>query len=367
MFQRLVDLYNNVPYSQALNGGTVNYPAYDDAKTVYTSLVKQLDSAVALINGAPSGADNPGTYDVMFGGTMSNWVKFANTVKLKILLNLTQTSDGPAFAKSELSALTPASFLGAGVDATINPGFSNAAVNQQNPLWQNVGFATNGTSPTGGNSFNRANSYAVTFYTNTNDPRLSRFYALNNNNIVKGRAFGSTDGSEHNTLISAVGPGVIASPTQGAPLLPAFESLFMQAEAVLRGYIGGSTTATTMYNSAVAESFRILKVPNAATAAATYVAQGDTRANFAASGNQMQTLIVQEWASLNMFDPIEAWNNWRRLGYPNDLPVSIYPGTSATHIPLRLLYPASEYSNNTANVNAQGTINNMTSKIFWMP
>ena len=365
MFQRLVDLYNNVPYSAALNGGTVNYPTYDDAKTVYTSLVKQLDSAITLINGAPSTADNPTTYDVMFGGVMSNWVKFANTVKLKILLNLSQTSDGPALAKAELNGLTGSSFLGVGADATINPGFSNAAINQQNPMWQNVGFATNGTSPTTGNSFNRANSYAVTFYTNTNDPRINKFYALNTNGIVKGRAFGSTDGSEHNTLISAVGPGIIASPTQGAPLLPAFESLFMQAEAVLRGYITGN--ATTLYNSAVAESFRLMKVANAATAAATYVGQNDSRTNFATSGNQLQTLIVQEWASLNMLDPIEAWDNWRRLGYPNDLPVSIYPGTSATHIPWRLLYPASEYSNNTANVNAQGAINNMTSKIFWMP
>src|SRR5882724_3489668 len=213
LFQRLVDLYNNVPYAQSLNGGITNYPKYDDAKTVYKSLVAQLDSAILIIKGAPVTADNPTTYDVIFGGNMTKWQQFANTVKLKALLNLTQTSDGPAFITAELNGLTTASFLGAGTDAIINPGYSNAAVNQQNPIWQNVGFATNGTSPTGGNSFNRANSYSVTFYTNTNDPRIALFYAKNNNGVVKGRAFGSQDGSEHNTIISAVGPGILKSAT----------------------------------------------------------------------------------------------------------------------------------------------------------
>jgi len=117
----------------------------------------------------------------------------------------------------------------------------------------------------------------------------------------------------------------------------------------------------------VSESFRILGVPSAARAAATYVAQNDARVNFSVAPDKINAIITQEWASLNMYDPIEAWNNWRRLGIPVDLPVSIYPGTSATHIPYRLLYPLSEFNNNTANVNAQGSINNMTSKIFWMP
>jgi len=368
LFGRMVDLYNNLPYTQALNGGTANYPVYDDAKTVYKSLVAQLDTAILAIKNAPVTADNPVAYDVIFGGNMTKWIQFANTVKLKLLLNLTATSDGPAFITAELSGLTTASFLGAGTDAIVNPGYSNSAVNLQNPMWQNVGFATNGTSPTTGNSFNRANSYAVSFYSNTHDPRISQFYALNNNGVVKGRAFGSQDGSEHNTIISAVGPGILKSPSQGAPMLPAFESLFMQAEAQLRGYIpGGAAGAATSYASAVSESFRLIGVSGYAAASTTYITQADSRTNFATSANQMQTLIGQEWASLNMYDPITAYNNWRRLGIPGDLPVSIYPGTTATHIPYRLLYPASEYSNNTANVNAQGTINNMTSKIFWMP
>jgi hypothetical protein len=367
--QRLVDLYNKIPYSDALNGNKANYfPKYDDAESVYKSIVGQLDSAVALIKNANAAtADNPGKYDVMFAGKMASWTAFANSVKLKILMNMTQVSDGPAFITSELSGLKNSDFMGAGLDATVNPGYSNAAVNQQNPMWQNVGFATNGTSPTGGNSYNRANSYAVNFYTSTNDPRLTRFYAPNTAGVVRGRAFGSQDGTEHNTVISAVGPGIIASATQGAPIMPAFESLFLQAEAVQRGYIAGPLTADSLFRSAISESFRLLAVPSYATAAAAYYAQNDARVNYTTSADKITTIITQEWASLNMIDPIESWNNYRRLHIPVDVPVSIYPGTSATHIPYRLLYPLSEYNNNSTNVNAQGSISNMTSKIFWMP
>ena len=367
MFQRLVDLYNNVPYTDALTGGKANYyPKYDDAKSVYKGIVAQLDSAIGIIKGANSvTADNPGKYDVMFGGNMTKWQSFANSVKLKILLNMTQVSDGPAFITSELNGLTTSSFMGAGVDAAVNPGYSNSALNQQNPIWQNVGFATNGTSPTTGNSFNRACSYSVNFYKNTNDPRLTKFYALNNNGVVKGRALGSQDGTEHNTVISAVGPGILASPTQAAWIMPACESLFLQAEAVQRGYLTGDASA--LYLSAVSESFRIMGVDSAAKSAGIYTAQSDTRVNFSSAPDKIQLIVLQAWAAYNMIDPIASWNNWRRLGVPADLPISIYPGTTASHIPYRLLYPLSEYNSNSANVNAQGSINNMTSKIFWMP
>ena len=82
-YDRLVDIYNNVPYTQALQGGVINYPKFDDAATVYTSIIHQLDSGILAIQGASANADNPGKYDVMFGGNMTNWVLFANTSEIK--------------------------------------------------------------------------------------------------------------------------------------------------------------------------------------------------------------------------------------------------------------------------------------------
>ena len=369
-YQRLVDMYNNIPYSQALRGGTLNYPKYDDAKTVYTGILKQIDSGIAAINGAPADADNiPAKYDVMFGGAktvaieMANWVKFGNTVKLRILLNLTQTDE--ATVKSELNGLTTSDFLEAGNDAAINPGYSNANQAQQNPTWGSIGFTTSG-SVYGSHDFYRANSYAVNFYNAHNDPRISQFYAPNSSNVIRGRVFGSQDGTEHNTVISAIGPGILASPSQSAYILPAFESLFLQAEAVQRGYITG-TTPDVLYQQAVEESFRVLAVPSAKSAADTYIAQSDITTNYALASDKITFLLTQEWAALNMYDPITSWNNWKRLKIPSNLPVSVYPGTTAAHIPVRLIYPQSEYTTNSANVNAQGTVDIINGKIFWMP
>lgn len=365
-FHKLVDIYNNIPYTSALNGGLQNYPKYDDAKSVYLNLVKQLDSAVLIIKNAPSIADNPGNYDILFGGKMANWIKFANTIRLRILLNLTQTSDGPALITSELNGLGAGDFLGAGVDAAVNPGYSNGSQANQNPLWQYVGFTTGGSNY-GNRDFNRANSYAVNFYLNTNDTRGGQLYDVNSAGVIRGRAYGSTDGSEHNTLISATGHGVLQSASAPAAILPAFESLFMQAEAAQRGYISGDPKI--YYQTAIEESYRILFNGGAGylAAADAYFAQTDTRVNWNSATNKINLILLQEWAALNTYDPFQAWNNWRRLGIPSDLPVSVYPGASAPHIPIRLLYPTSEYSTNTANVNAQGTIDPINSKIFWMP
>lgn len=365
-YQRLVDIYNNIPYTQALRGGTLNYPKYDDAKTVYAGILKQVDSGINAIKGAPLDADAvPAKYDVMFAGNMANWIKFGNTVKLRIALNLTQTD--AATAQAALSGLKTTDFLGAGTDAAVNPGYSNANQNQQNPTWGSVGFTTSG-SDYGSHDFYRANAYAVNFYANHNDTfRLARFYAPNNNGVYKGRIFGSQDGSEHNTVISAIGPGILSSPAQSAYILPAFESLFLQAEAVQRGYITGSTP-DVLYKSAVEESFRVLGVANAKTNADTYIAQSDPVVNYALAADKITFLLTQEWAALNMYDPITSWNNWKRLKIPSTLPVSIYPGTpNGAHIPIRLIYPTSEYTANSANVLAQGSIDVQNSKIFWMP
>ena len=80
---------------------------------------------------------------------------------------------------------------------------------------------------------------AVNFYLATNDPRVKQFYDTNANGIYQGRAFGSSDVNQGNSVISGLGSGILQSPGMDAFLIPAFESLFMQAEAAQRGYISG--------------------------------------------------------------------------------------------------------------------------------
>jgi hypothetical protein len=381
MYQRLVDLYNSVPYSQALSTNATFSYKYDDPATIYKSLVAKCDSAVTIINAAPSNALNPGNYDVVFGGNMPNWVKFAKTLKLKLLMRQTEAGLGSAGVKSALSGMTTADFLT--VDASVNPGYSNATSGQLNPLYYDL--VANATGQNGLNTtYYRANSYAVKFYQDHNDPRINAIYAPSGKEaiayttqlsgltdslrkLVKGRAYGSTNGNgESNSVISAiVGTGFSGGkqkgPTQSAPLITAFESLFLQAEAVQRGYLAGD--AKTVYNAAVAADFTFLGAPGAAA----YTDQADALTSYDSSPDKITLIITQKWAAMNSVDPLESYSDWRRLVIPRDLPVSAYPGVTVAHIPYRLPYPINETTLNGANVPSGGTGTDLfTSKIFWM-
>jgi Starch-binding associating with outer membrane len=373
-FERLVDMYNNVPYKDALTGGVVNYPKFDNGIDVYKGLLAQLDTAIQLINTAPATASLPGTSDIMFGKSgneMQLWIQFANTVKLKTVMNLTQYQGGTTIITDELKGLGSSSFLGVGQDAGINPGYSSASNGQQSPFYQDMGFQTNG-SPSGNESYYRACSYAVDYMYKTNDTlRLYQIYApASATGVVKGRPFGSeTSLNQNNVNISGMGPGLLKTSKADAIIFPGTESLFLQAEATLKGYLpGGAAVAASLYQQAVEESFRLLEVPDYQNAADDFIStSSDPNVNISISGNPLQTIIMQEWVALNGFDPVQTWNNWKRLGIPSDLPISKFGGTTAPHVPYRLLYSQTEYQYNTANVSAQGPINNITSKIFWMP
>src|ERR1019366_9311711 len=82
-FQNLVDVYNDIPYTHALQGQGDFFPAYDKGSDVYDSLVNKLDVAINLIQSNLSNANAvlPTGDDIMFGGNMSKWLLFANTVK----------------------------------------------------------------------------------------------------------------------------------------------------------------------------------------------------------------------------------------------------------------------------------------------
>ncbi len=361
-FQILVDTYGDVPYTDALQGTTVILPKYDKAQVVYDSLFRQIDLGLALLKQG-SGTRNPGTNDIMFGGDISKWLKFGNTLKLRMLLRQSEKADRAAFIQSQLAVIKASGygFLGAGENASVNPGYVNST-GQQNPIY-GAFFGVN-TQPTLLNNQYKANAYSLSFYKNSNDPRIGAFYAPvpKTTSTYNGTLFGTTDVLV-NSLVSDIGPGIIKSVDQSSPILSSHESLFMQAEAAQRGWIAGDPKA--LYQAAVTESFVNLGL-TAAEATAYYAQPGVNNVNFDASTNKIEAIITQKWASENSLAPFEAWSDYRRLGLPTTIPISLEPSVTTRQIPARLFYPQSEYSNNATNVQAQGTVNQFTTKIFWM-
>lgn len=353
-FQTLADVYNNVPYSGALQGTANSKPAYDDAKTIYDDLGKKIDTAIALFGTSAAGSIGG---DIMFGGDPAKWLKFAKTVKLRLLLRQSQRADRAAYITTEVAKLAGASFLD--IDATINPGYLNSA-GKTNPFWG----ANINTSGTYTNDFYRAGQYAVKFYLDHNDLRVGKYFKpAASTGIYHGNYFG--DQGDPNSKTSEYGPGLLKAFSQPAILMLAAESYFIQAEAALKGWIAGDPK--TLYQTGVQKSFTFLGLTVAQ--AQTYYSQaGDKQVNWDATTSNAEKLaliIRQKWAAETAINELEVYNDYRRLTLPADVPLSLSPYSTGI-MPKRLLYPQREYEVNAENVLAQGTIT-PSSKVWWMP
>lgn len=352
-FQTLVDLYNNVPYTEALQGTANSTPKFDNGKDIYADLSKKMDTAIALFKTSGNTAISG---DIMFNGDATRWTHFANTVKLRLLLR--QSEVNGAAAKAQAAQLS-GGFLTK--DATVNPGYLNSA-GKTNPFWgSNVNTAGTYTQ-----TFYRGGAYAIQFYKDNNDPRLQRFYSPNGSGQYAGNYFG--DQGVPNSGTSGIGPGVLKAYSQDAVIMLAAESYFLQAEAVLRGWITVSgETAQSLYEKGVTASFEYLGLSD--TDAQTYYSQpGNNQTTWSAANGfqeQLALIIRQKWAAEAWINELEPYNDYRRLHLPSDVPLSKSPFSTGI-FPNRLLYPQREISVNGENVSAQGNITPGT-KVWWMP
>jgi len=365
-FEQLVDVYNDVPYFQAFQASKYFFPVYDSGQAIYNDLVVQLDAAIALTKA--SGATNPGTSDITFQGDMTKWRKFANTIKLRLAIR--QSNLATNKAKDDLASTSAEGYMDGTFEADVNPGFANSDSNggQESSFWHSYGFDQNG-NPTGNNIYYRAGAYFVTMLNNFNDPRLQQFFTLvpappgspaGSPAAVRGNIFGDA-GALANTYTSAIGPGLLKSPTQNAVLMSSAEALFLQSEAAFRGWITGDPMA--LYQSGITASFTAVGLT--AASAVTYYSQAIPNVGYAASPNKVQAIVTQKYISLTGYADLEAYNEIRRTGFPAGVPVSIDPKRVGNTNPSRVFYPTTEYQQNAANVAKEGTISQFTSKIFW--
>src|SRR5579872_1526348 len=138
-YQNLVDAYNDVPYSQSLKGAGQFFPSYDKGSNIYDSLTVRLDNAIATLQSPGASAAVPGADDILFHGNFTSWAKFANTVKLRLLLRESAVSAKQAMITSEIAKTSSVGYLTS--DAMVNPGFSTA---QQGPFYGSFGVSTGG-------------------------------------------------------------------------------------------------------------------------------------------------------------------------------------------------------------------------------
>ncbi|MBK0379917.1 SusD/RagB family nutrient-binding outer membrane lipoprotein [Mucilaginibacter segetis] len=408
-YQRLVDVYGDVPYTQAVKGLGNLTPSYDKAEDIYTDLFKQLDTALtsfsiaATDNTISVGSGVNGKIDVTSldkgGKDMSNWIAFANTIKLRLLLRIQNVPALASVYNAEKATLNAYPFTT--IDVSINPGYA-AQAGKQNPAWNSYAFSATNTAsqlaevPT---------KYAVGFYTTKTADGLRRILVYRSG--TTGNQLGYTgsdaptspsgspwlalvdDGTSASTATNSShnGYGILKGPTAAMPIMLASESYFLQAEGNLIGIVSSGSLATN-FNKGITASFDYLLRNASGAIYPGEVVQDDVDGYLADNtGNylvnigvattdaqRLEAIITQKWIAMNYITSYEGWADFRRTTYPKSDPVPAgHAATSiaslqsisprADKLPVRVLYPASEYAVN--GTNAPSGIDAFTSRIFW--
>jgi hypothetical protein len=347
-FQVATDAFGDVPLSQALQPTVYANPRFDTQQAVYDSIFMYISKAMPLLK---ANSVSPGAQDMIYNGDMTKWVAFANTLELRAYLRLTNID--PTTAKAGIAALyaTNPTFLT--VDATIT--YTSTGGNE-NPLYNEA------TSPTLGGIQNLvASSTVVNAFIKNGDPRLAKFYTLFIDKVSPVDSLISIPQGSYlsyvNKKVSTPSPlvgGQNNDPTSAvAPvkLLSAAESYFLQAEAVARGWAAGDVNA--LYKQGMQASFTATGVGDATTYIDTAKSGLPALTGAISPNDKVKAIITQKYYAMCGFQGFEAWNEWRRTGFPTFFVTSAATTIDPGQMPLRMLYPNSEL---TSNLNYPGTI-----------
>jgi hypothetical protein len=379
--QILVDLYGNIPYSEALKGLGNLAPKFDDQKAIYEDLIKVLDTAITILKANPLTSVHSGS-DIVFGSSVSTaatrWIQFANALKLRILIRQSRIPGRDAYIISEINkaAATTEGFLPVNVDVTSNPGYV-ASTGKQNPFYETWGYNAAGGSQALAR-YPRPTVFLFDFLKGTNDTfRLKRLAWPNGGegaNLEQKVSnytpvpFGASSGYLSQST-AYIGPSQIKKGEFARPmiLMTNAEMQFLLAEAKQR--YGASVTlpgtAQSYYEQGVRQSFRLTGTTDAygADKATTLLTSGFNLADWNASPDKLQAIWMQKWLALVNYNGLEAWSEYRRTNFPVT-PPSLQTAANAPR-PVRLFYPQSELASNGANVMAQGTIDVFATRLFW--
>lgn len=391
LFSFMTDFYGDVYYSEALKGREgILYPFYDKQSDIYAGLLKELDDASALI---PTGEDaiSP-IYDLMFAGDKTQWLKFCNSLKLRLLM---RASAKMPDAGAKIAAVAALPILSD--DGDMNASIAYVGTNPKNS-W--IGGSSNWGS---GGEFERRrpSKTLVDIMSSLNDPRSQVWFAPVENpwtydDQKDGVTFETTDPNGfsysstweyvdlNNAVIAAQVPNILdvdkeyagfiagmfgdfkngnghwntsAGGTYGnfkvskysklfqenahellkAQIMNKDEVQFILAEAVVKGFISGN--ADTHYRTGIKYSIERWGVSEAEISA--YLTQPVVALPGDAAGN-LAKIAEQKWIALFTI-ATEAYLDLRRTGLPDIFDNGLL---STYDFPIRYRYPGNELGQN---------------------
>lgn len=360
VYLNMVDLWGDVPYSEA-NVAGIDKPKADKSVDIYNALLESLNAAIANFNDEKAAnANAPAGNDLFFKGDVKKWIKAANTLKLKLLVQSRLAKSQVKDWKSELDALLAAdNFLADGEDLQFPHSTAMTPADERNSGYVDEyqgGQKTVYISPwfyecMSGNTYNWKDNPFVRI----KDPRIPYYFynqvaadgdAANKTDYRDGAfisiVFGSNSGFTSMTQEKAMttlgiypvggkfdkGEGTPIDAKSGNGIAPdkmlmAYSVPFMKAELILAGEASGD--AKEELKKGIASSIAHVNSVTAAADATAPKLEGDAVTDFidavlakydAANDNRkMEIVMTQKWIA-NFYNPVEAYNDIRRTGYP---------------------------------------------------
>jgi hypothetical protein len=383
----MTDAYGEIPYSEAIQAKDgVNYPKFDSQEAIYAAILTELEEANNLLGTSSERVDG----DILFNGNVIRWKRFANSLRLRILMRLSDRKDPSAAMQAILNNPTQSPiFTGTNEEAALQ---YLGDVPNQHPLY---------TTRSGSFDEFRLSEKMEGTLKDLNDPRLFA-YAQPTTDSKAGvvgavtayegvpNGLGDEEALQYSpsgdktkggsNFLSRVGLlwacqacTSLANPTGYQAVLMSYaEVQFILAEARERGFITIGS-AEEYYKKGIQASvdyyrarYTLINQPNIASKLVlddAYFAQPKV-AYIGTSAEKLAKIGTQKWLAL-FFNGMEAWHDWKRTGYP-----SIKPGPAAfiNTVPVRFMYPGSVQALNEENYKAavarQGA-DAITTKVWW--
>lgn len=338
----LVELFGDIPYSEATKIETTLLPKYDSQATIYADLIKRLYQDIKILSDH-SDAPNFDDSDLVYSGNTAAWRKFANSMLLRMGMMLVDVPSGTVGSYTAGQLVKDAVAGGVFTSNSDNAVFNYLPANPNtNPLFVDL-------VQSGRQDYVACKTLIDTLIVN-DDERYTTFFST----LKDGSYAGGVPGSSTSTSKSSYPSNIMLDPTFPSVFLTYAEIEFLQAEAAARG-IGGlaSSDAQKHYENGIQASIEYWEGLSGISLESTSELISTIYAFPASHNDQMKAIAFQLWIALYN-QGFEAWTQWRRLDYPTlTLATRCYKAAvndaGVAIIPKRFTYPATEPGTNTDN------------------
>lgn len=320
----LTQVFGDIPFSEATQVDAFPNPNFDSQEMVLRGIVDRLDEGVSLL---ADDTDIISSGDLIYNGNKDNWIRFANSLKLKTLMLIANVD--PSVAPQIQEVANQPLIMDNAQNAYLN---YSENIGNENPLWRTIDLFAGGT-----NVFFFGATTLIDIMNNNNDPRRMTYF----DEVEAGGYVGETPGRVSSDDISAVSLNILR-PDLEDRYATAAETYFFLAEAALKGYISGD--AQEFYRDGLEASL------DSYDGQPGEISEEDKQAYLSARGDisslsedkAFEQLYVEQYVAL-FTRGVEAWTHWRRTKTPD----FVLPENAVlTDIIRRYQYPVSELTSN---------------------